>query len=55
MNFNMKFSEFVEIYMEDASHRLKLNTMKTKKITINKKLLPYFGNMKVSEITPAII
>lgn len=55
MNFNMKFSEFVEIYMEDASHRLKLNTMKTKKITINKKLLPYFGNMKANEITPAII
>ena len=55
MNFNMKFSEFVEIYMEDASHRLKLNTMKTKKITINKKLLPYFGNMKMNEITPATI
>ena len=55
MNFNMNFSEFVEIYMEDASHRLKLNTMKTKKITINKKLLPYFGNMKMNEITPAII
>lgn len=44
------FSSLVENYMEDMSHRLKPTTMANKRFIIDKKLLPYFGNLKVCDI-----
>ena len=47
----MSFSSLVETYLEDMSHRLKKNTMLTKKLLINKKILPFFEKKVIREIT----
>ena len=44
------FSNLVENYMEDMSHRLKPTTMENKRFIITGKLLPCFGNQKVCDI-----
>ena len=44
------FSNLVENYMEDMSHRLKPTTMENKRFIITGKLLPYFGNQMVCDI-----
>ena len=49
-DINMKFSRFVEIYMEDMKHRLKLNTYLTKEHMIRTKILPFFGDRNLSQI-----
>ena len=48
---NMGFPQFVEIYMEDMKPRLKLNTFLTKKHIIQSKIIPYFKNKSLAEIT----
>ena len=47
----MTFKSFVEHYTEDMKPRIKQNTWNTKEQIINKKLLPYFGNLKMCDIT----
>lgn len=47
---DMTFGSFVEIYKEDVKPRLRENTWKTKEVIIDKKILPYFRNKKLSEI-----
>lgn len=54
-SMDMLFKDFIDIYMEDAESRNKINTNKTKEYIINKKLIPYFGERKMSEIKPANI
>lgn len=44
------FSNLVENYLEDMSHRLKPTTMENKRFIIKGKLLPYFKNLKVCDI-----
>lgn len=44
------FSSLVENYLEDMEHRLKPTTMENKRFIITKKLLPYFGRLKVCDI-----
>jgi Site-specific recombinase XerD len=44
------FSNLVENYLEDISHRLKPTTMENKQFIIKGKLLPYFQNLKVCDI-----
>lgn len=53
-DFNMLFSDFIDIYMDDMKGRLKENTVRTKNYIINLKILPYFAKFKVSEITPGV-
>ena len=48
---NMTFAAFVEIYTADLKPRLKENTWLTKENIIKKKILPYFGQRKINEIT----
>jgi len=48
---NMTFASFVEIYSADMKIRLKRNTWLTKENIINSKILPYFGLMKMNEIS----
>lgn len=48
---NMAFTKFVEIYMEDMKPRLKLNTYLTKQHIISTKILPYFENKSLAEIS----
>jgi len=49
-DLNMTFGAFVELYSRDMKTRLRLNTWQTKENIINKKLLPYFGNKRMSDI-----
>ena len=50
-NLDMRFDSFVELYIEDLQHRIKENTFKTKNSVINSKIIPFFKNKKLSEIT----
>ena len=50
-DIDMHFSEFWELYEADMKPRLKLNTWLSKEHIVRTKILPYFGNKKLSEIT----
>ena len=52
-DLTMSFENFVKIYNEDMRHRLREHTYIQKQYMIDKKLLPFFGKMPVSQITPA--
>ena len=47
----MTFKSFVEQYTADMQTRIKENTWATKEHIIRSKLLPYFGKLKMSNIT----
>ena len=47
-----RFSKFYEIYEADLRHRIKQTTWENKNIIITTKILPYFGERKMTEITP---
>ena len=51
MNINMKFKDFAELYLSDIQPRIKYNSFLTKKHIIETKLVPYFGNLKMCNIT----
>ena len=48
---NMTFESFAALYEKDVKPKLKLNTWLSKEHIIKKKILPYFKNRKLSEIT----
>ena len=50
-DLNMTFGAFVDLYSNDMKTRLRQNTWRTKETIINKKLMPYFRNKRMSEIT----
>ena len=50
-SMSMKFSQFVELYTEDLEPRLRETTWKTKKNMIEKKIVPFFGDMSMDEIS----
>ena len=52
---DMKFKDFTELYAEDMKHRLCEHTMINKMYVIRDKLLPYFGEKRINEITAADI
>ncbi len=54
-DFNMSFEEFVKLYYEDMTPRLREHTMKTKKHIIELKVMPFFGKKSMNAITPADI
>lgn len=54
-NLNMKFHSFVGLYFEDMEHRLRENTMRGKRYIMELKILPYFGQKNISEISAADI
>lgn len=47
----MPFDAFVELYCQDIKPRIKENTWLTKEHIITKKILPYFKEKKINEIT----
>ena len=49
-DLDMSFEAFTELYINDVKNRLKENTWLTKESIIQKKILPYFGKRKLSEI-----
>lgn len=50
---DMRFDDFCKIYEKDRKPRLKLNTWLTKEYIIREKLLPYFGDKAMCDITPS--
>jgi integrase len=49
-DLNMSFAAFVEVYKKDVRSRIREHTWMTKEPIIDTKLLPFFGDKKVSEI-----
>lgn len=54
-DFDMKFEKFLKMYYADMETRLREHTMRTKKYIIDLKILPYFGQKRVNDITAADI
>ncbi|MGE9949343.1 site-specific integrase [Coprococcus catus] len=54
-DFDMKFEDFWKMYCADMETRLREHTMRTKKYIVELKILPYFGNKRVNDITVADI
>ena len=54
-DFDMKFENFWKMYYADMETRLREHTMRTKKYIVELKILPYFGNKRVNDITAADI
>lgn len=50
-DLNMSFSSLVDAYFEDMAHRLKLNTIMTKRQIVITKILPYFKDKAVCDIS----
>ena len=48
---NMTFASFVQLYEQDVRPKLKLNTWLTKESVIQSKIMPYFQNRKLCDIT----
>ena len=49
-NLDINFENFVHIYYKDMEHRLRENTMRTKKFIIDLKIIPYFKKKCMNEI-----
>lgn len=47
-----KFCDFWENYKEDVKPRVRCNTWEMKELIVKTKILPFFGDMKFSEIRP---
>ena len=54
-DLDMSFSEFVDIYFEDMSRRLRATTLDNKRYIIRDKILPYFGKKRVNDISTSDI
>lgn len=52
-DMEMPLKSFVEIYEKDRKSRLKQNTWLTKQHIIETKLIPYFGEKRICDISPA--
>ena len=50
-DLDMSFEAFTELYIRDVKTRLKENTWLTKEHIIRTKILPYFGKLRISEIS----
>lgn len=52
---SMTLGKFYELYEKDVKHRVKENTWNNKEYIVKSKILPYFGEMPLSQITPRTI
>jgi len=52
---DMSFASLVELYQDDAGHRIREGTQGTQDSIIKKWLLPYFGELRVNEIDAVAI
>ncbi len=50
---DMSFGSLVELYLEDMRPRLRESTMRSKEYLINSRVLPFFKDLPINEITPA--
>lgn len=49
-DLSMTFESFVDLYIKDMRGRIREHTWQTKENIIQKKLIPFFGKKKISEI-----
>ncbi|MEG2347993.1 MAG: site-specific integrase [Cetobacterium sp.] len=54
-NVTMKFESLIELYLEDIAHRIKPTTLILRKRIVRNKIIPYFKNFQINEITPITI
>lgn len=54
-NLDMTFQSFWELYRADMSQRLRENTIRSKDYIAELKILPYFGEKKIADISAADI
>lgn len=54
-NPDMTFQALYDLYLEDISHRLKDSTIRTKRYTCERYIVPYFKEKPINQITPADI
>ena len=54
-NMDMKMVDFIEIYFRDKNGELKDRTKKNKRYMIENRIVPYFGEWRMNEITPSDI
>lgn len=52
-SMDMKFADFINLYFEDMEHRLREHTMINKRNIAKNKLIPYFGEKRINEISVA--
>ncbi len=52
-DMSMLFGDFVEIYRSDLKNKVREHTWMSKNNIIDKKILPYFANLKMNEIKPS--
>lgn len=50
-SMDMKFASFAEVYFEDKAPRLKERSIMTKRTLFETKIIPYFGEKQMNEIT----
>lgn len=50
-NLEIYFDNFIEVYFEDMSHRLRESTIKSKRYMIDLKITPYFKKKRMCDIT----
>lgn len=51
----MTFKSLYELYMDDQRHRLREHTIQNKTYLIETKILPFFKDIKLNEITPILV
>ena len=49
----IRFDNFVEIYFQDMENRLRETTIESKRYMFDTKILPYFKDKSISDITAA--
>lgn len=52
LSLDMKFQSLYEIYIKDLKHRVKNSTFEVKKIIFENRILPFFRDKKMSEVSP---
>lgn len=54
-SLTMTYASFAEIYLTDCSARLRETTLSNKRFMIDRHILPFFGSLRMTDITPVII
>lgn len=54
-DMDMKLASFVEVYLEDKKVELKQRTLRNKRYMLDTHIIPYLGDKKMNEVTPADI
>lgn len=52
---DMTFKSLADLYMEDRKARIKASTYYNKECILNNHIMPYFGEISINKITPAVV